>query len=80
MWLYMTGHREGDMRRLAHVYHRGSETIWPTGLVSAPAFPYFSSDPGQNNGVPYGTDVVLAPAADERANNPMYSGCYDKNP
>jgi len=80
MWLYMTGHREGDLRRMARVYHRAIETLWPTGYVSSPAFPYLISNPGRLNGAPYGSDVVLAPGSDEQVNNPLYGGCYDKNP
>ncbi|MEO8448894.1 MAG: hypothetical protein ABI647_03830 [Gemmatimonadota bacterium] len=30
-WLYMTGHRLGDLRRLVRQYGRGAETVYPTG-------------------------------------------------
>jgi starch-binding outer membrane protein, SusD/RagB family len=30
-WLYMTGTRMGDMRRLVRVYGRNAETVFPTG-------------------------------------------------
>jgi hypothetical protein len=80
MWLYLTGHRQGDLRRLAHVYHRDPLTLWPHGIVSAPAFPPAYPAPPTINGTFYGNDVVYVPPASERANNPMYTGCSDMNP
>ena len=64
-WMYLTGHRLGDMRRLVRQYGRGAETVYPTGS-------YFK-------GGVYGTDVVLVPHQDE-TNNPNWSGCTDKAP
>lgn len=78
MWLYLTGHREGDLRRLASLYHRNPNTLWPDGVYSAPAFP--SVGVGAKPAVPYGTDVVFRPDQSERTNNPLYGGCYDLNP
>jgi len=80
MWLFMTGHREGDLRRLAHIYQRDPSTLWPTGVMSVPAFPPAIGDPGSNDGVPYGTSYVFYPNSDEQANNPFYGGCYDTAP
>ena len=80
MWLYLTGHREGDLRRLAHYYGRAINTLWPTGTISEPPYGDMFQTPGPLNGVPYGSDVVYAPSASERANNPLYGGCYDTNP
>jgi len=80
MWLYLTGHREGDLRRLARIYQRDPATLWPTGIISSPAFPPLQYDPGPNNGLFYGQDMVFPPAADETVNNPLYQGCYNKNP
>jgi len=80
MWLYLTGHREGDLRRLAHVYHRSVSTLWPTGLISSPAYPPLWLTPGKTNGLPYGSDTVYQPDPDEARKNPLYSGCYDTNP
>ena len=31
-WLFMTGHRLGDLRRLITHYGRGAETVFPTGV------------------------------------------------
>jgi len=80
MWLYLTGHREGDLRRLAHIYNRNPSTLWPTGTIVAPAFPPAYSAPLASNGTHYGPDVVYAPDPNEKQNNPLYGGCYDTNP
>jgi len=80
MWLYLTGHREGDLRRMAHVYDRDPNTLWPTGIMSVPAFPPLFTDPGIENGQRYGPDVVYGPDPNEKLNNPLYGGCYDTNP
>jgi len=79
-WLYLTAHREGDLRRLAHVYRRDRQTLWPTGQISSPAFPPLYGTPTPENGKQYGTDVVFASNPSERASNPLYGGCYDYNP
>lgn len=63
-WLYGTGHRHGDMRRLVRQYGRDAESVFPTGF--------------NRPGIPYGTDVNLAPPATQR-NNPSYNGCLDRN-
>ena len=57
-WLYATGHRLGDLRRLVRQYGRGAETVFPTG-------PFFK-------GGAYGTDVNLPVPTDEQ-NNPAYT-------
>jgi len=80
MWLYMTGHREGDLRRLAHIYRRDPATLWPTGTISEPAFPPLYRVPQITNGTSYGADMVFPPNGDEQANNPLYTGCNDRNP
>jgi len=80
MWLYMTGHRLGDLRRLARFYHRNTETLWPTGTIDAPAFPPVTGTPLPENGTRYGSDVVFGPDPQERVTNPLYAGCYDYNP
>jgi hypothetical protein len=62
-WLWLTGHRLSDMRRLIRQYGRPQETVFPTGLT-----PY---------GTPYGTDVTL-PIPFEEVNNPNYSVCTER--
>jgi Tetratricopeptide repeat len=69
-WLYATGHRLGDMRRLIRQYGRDAETVFPTG-------DWFKG------GLTYGTDVNL-PLPRREQNNPNVptsgSGCLDRNP
>jgi hypothetical protein len=64
-WLFATGHRHGDLRRLVRQYGRGRETVFPTG-------PYKS-------GSVYGTDVTFAPDGGE-LNNPNYLRCGSREP
>ena len=63
-WMFGTGHRLGDLRRLIRQYGRTAETIFPTG-----AYP---------KGGNYSTDVNIPLSADE-ANNPHFTGCTDRN-
>jgi hypothetical protein len=63
-WLYATGHRLGDMRRLIRQYGRPEAAVFPTG-------PYIK-------GGIYGTDLNLPVPAEER-NNPEFNGCLDRN-
>jgi hypothetical protein len=67
IWLYLTGHRLGDLRRLIRQYGRTANTVFPTGNLPAPLA-----------GV-YGNDVNLPIPFDER-NNPKFNGCLDRNP
>jgi starch-binding outer membrane protein, SusD/RagB family len=64
-WLFATGHRHGDMRRLVTQYGRAVETVFPTGVYRA--------------GLSYGTSVVFMPSEREQ-NNPNFGGCIDVNP
>jgi hypothetical protein len=63
-WLYATGHRLGDMRRLIRQYGRDPETVFPTGE-------WFK-------GITYGTAVNL-PLPRREENNPNVTGCLDRN-
>ena len=54
-WLYMTGHRLGDMRRLIRNYGRATNEVFPTGVW--------------HKGSTYGNDVVL-PISQPEQNNP----------
>jgi len=80
LWLYLTGHREGDFRRLARIYQRDPHTLWPSGRVHAPAFPPLYSQPLQSNDTFYGNDVVFVPSPSEKQNNPLYTGCNNLSP
>ncbi len=65
LWMWLTGHRLGDLRRLIRQYGRGSETVFPTGALRPPL---------AGN---YGTDVNLIIPAAERNNN-KFGGCIDR--
>lgn len=54
-WMYLTGHRLGDLRRLIRQYNRGAETVFPTGTW--------------HKGGPYGTDVALLDSFTETNNS-----------
>ena len=65
-WLFMTGHRQGDLRRLLRQYHRQQNQVYPTGLYSG----------GLGT---YGNDVTVPIPLSERA-NPLFTGCFNRNP
>jgi hypothetical protein len=62
-WLFATGHRLGDMRRLIRQYERDSEQVFPSGTYI--------------KGGSYGPDVNL-PMPQEEGNNPNFAGCLDR--
>lgn len=64
-WLFATGHRLGDLRRLVQHYDRAPETVFPTG--------------GYRLGGVYesGTSIPF-PAALEAAYNPAVTGCTSR--
>ncbi len=64
-WLFSTGHRQGDLRRLVRVYGLKVSEVFPWG-------PYFK-------GGEYGPEVTF-PIPQSEANNPNYKGCLDRNP
>jgi hypothetical protein len=63
-WMWLTGHRLGDMRRLVRVYGRDAETVFPIGNQPTPL-----------NGT-YGTGVTITIPKNER-NNTNFQGCID---
>jgi starch-binding outer membrane protein, SusD/RagB family len=63
-WMFATGHRLGDMRRLIRQYGRSAEEVFPGGVYL--------------KGGNYGTDVNL-PMPQEEGNNPNFAGCIDRN-
>ncbi len=72
-WLYGTGTRLGDLRRLIRQYGRDQHTVFPTG-------PYpNANNPTLPSPLPaYGTDVSLTlptPASRLADPNPAYKGC-----
>jgi len=64
-WLFLTGHRQGDLRRLIRQYGRDPNRVYPTG-----------SYPGGSGR--YGFDVTAPVPAAERAYNPLYVGCMSR--
>jgi hypothetical protein len=64
-WLWLTGHRLGDLRRLVRIYKRGIETVFPTGQLTSPL-----------EGT-YGTSTTVTVPFSER-NNPNFQGCLDE--
>lgn len=72
-WLFGTGTRLGDMRRLVRQYNRAAESVFPTG-------PYANgNDPRLPAPLPsYGSDVSLTlptAASGFTTTNPNYKGC-----
>jgi starch-binding outer membrane protein, SusD/RagB family len=64
-WLFSTGHRLGDLRRLVRQYGVAAQTIFPTGA-------YYK-------GGAYG-DAVNMPVPFQETNNPNFTQCIDVNP
>lgn len=62
-WLYLTGRRQGDLRRLVRHYGRPEGQVYPVGLWGA-----LSLDV-------YGTAVVVPTPDSERGLNHLYKGC-----
>jgi hypothetical protein len=60
-WLFATGHRLGDLRRLVRHYGRNVNAVYPNGTYV-------------KTGTAYGNNTELPVPFDER-NNPNYTGC-----
>ena len=63
-WLYGSGHRLGDLRRLVRHHGRGSETVFPTGVF--------------HKGGTFGPDVNF-PVTQAEENNPNFTGCLNRD-
>ena len=61
-WLYSTGHRQGDLRRLVEVYNIPVSEVFPWG-------PYFKGGEYSSN--------IKFPVPESESNNPNYVGCID---
>jgi len=64
LWLFLTGHRQGDLRRLIRQYDRTPQSVYPTG-----AYP---------GGFFYGADVTAPIPPQERELNPQFTGCISR--
>jgi hypothetical protein len=62
-WLFATGHRHGDLRRLVRQYGRAASSVFPVGAYK--------------NGQTYGSDVTFTPDA-AQSNNPGYTRCASR--
>jgi hypothetical protein len=71
-WLFLTGHRQGDLRRLLRQY--GQYSAFRSQQQVYPAGPYLAPGAGV-----YGTDVTVPIPTQEYA-NPDYHGCLDRKP
>lgn len=63
-WLFVTGTRQGDLRRLIRQYGRLADDVYPRGL-----YPGF--------GGRYGTEVN-APVPNAEKTNPLFTGCFNR--
>lgn len=67
LWMYLTGHRLGDLRRLIKYYGRTADQVFPSG-------DYLGAAGGK-----IGNDVNFPVPLDEQ-NNPDAPKCTDRNP
>jgi hypothetical protein len=65
-WLWLTGHRLGDLRRLVRVHGLAAASVYPVGVAD------------ERTG-PYGTDFSFPLPADEQ-NNPGFARCDTSKP
>jgi hypothetical protein len=84
-WLYLTGQRLSDMRRLVRQYQRNPQTVFPTGtyaralyrsVTGSSAVTDDSKLPMRSDGT-YGSDVNFPIPFDEQ-NNPQFKECTDR--
>jgi hypothetical protein len=70
-WLYATGHRLGDLRRLVRQYGRDILDVYPNGVYAS-----------VTGGLPtyYGTAYVYPVPQAEQLRNGQYEGCDTLNP
>jgi hypothetical protein len=65
-WLYLTAHRQGDLRRLVRVYLRAQSAVYPVG-------PYAGGSGS------FGAEIVAPVPSLEQDRNPMYVGCLQRD-
>jgi starch-binding outer membrane protein, SusD/RagB family len=85
-WLWLTGQRLSDMRRLARQYDRPTETVFPTGTYGRLLYADTRLDPAVADADlefrvqgTYGPDVNFPVPFDEQ-NNPNFEQCINRNP
>ena len=62
-WLFLTGHRQADLRRLVRRYGRAEFDVYPSGVLPT------------LDGRSYGSQVTLPIPPEEKVSNPHFSGC-----
>jgi len=67
-WLFLTGQRQGDLRRLIRHYGRTQGEVYPVGAYPHPTLP----------GLSYGSDVDVPIPLAERVSNPHFNGCLSR--
>jgi hypothetical protein len=70
-WLFGTGHRQGDLRRLVRQYNIPQSQVYPTGAYIPGTFFGVS-------GTLYGIYTNIGLGAHELEANPNYQGCFDR--
>jgi starch-binding outer membrane protein, SusD/RagB family len=79
-WLYLTGQRLADLRRLVRQYGRASETVYPTGVWGRPAYAGIAvpdADLVFRAQGTYGPDLNF-PIPDDELNNPNFQDCINR--
>jgi len=64
-WLFLTGHRQGDLRRMVRVYGFPQEQVYPSGYYVF--------------GGQYGPYTNIPIPGTERRINPEYTGCINRD-
>jgi hypothetical protein len=72
-WMYLSGHRLGDLRRLVRQYGRSADAVFPGGGGAQ-----YVIDGNPKGGV-FGSEVNLPVPFDE-INNPNFSQCINRDP
>jgi len=68
-WLFLTGQRQGDLRRLIRHYGRMQDQVYPTGSYLGAV----------GAGLRYDSYVDLPVPDAERISNPYYDGCFSRS-
>ncbi len=66
-WLFVSGQRQGDLRRLVRAYGWSRENAYPSGSYTGPS----------STGL-YGSDITIAIPTSERP-NPLFRGCLNRD-
>jgi hypothetical protein len=68
-WMYLTGHRQGDLRRMIRQYGRPMKSVYPVGTYVYPTTEAIYHD-----------RVTIGVPQNEQQSNALYTGCIDRNP